>query len=53
MSINKIRSFLYFAAKILGDVQALTSKRKNAIPKRIARRAAGKVTGRILGKIFR
>lgn len=53
MTINKFRGFLYKAAKILGDVQAVTSKKKNAIPKRIGRRVAGKVTGRLLGKLFK
>lgn len=41
MSINKIRSFLYKSAKILGDVNAV---KKGTIGKRIARRAAGKAT---------
>lgn len=50
MSINKIRSFLYTLAKILGDVNAV---RKGKIGKRIGRRVAGKFTGRFLGKLFR
>ena len=46
MSINKIRSWLYRIARILGDV--------NAVKKGyIARRAAGKVTGRMLRKLFK
>ena len=53
MSINQFRSFLYALAKGLGDVQAVNSKKPNAIPKRIGRRLAGKVTGRLLGKLFR
>lgn len=45
LSINKVRGKLYQSAKILGDVQALTHKnQKKAIPKRIARRIAGKQT---------
>ena len=53
MSISKFRGWLYFIAKILGDVQAVRSKRKGAIPRRIGRRIAGKMTGRLLGKMFR
>lgn len=52
MTINRIRSWLYPLAKILGDLQALTSKRKGAIPRRVGRRIAGKITGRALGKLF-
>lgn len=53
LSINKVRGKLYQSAKILGDVQALTHKnQKKAIPKRIARRIAGKQTGRLLGLLF-
>lgn len=50
MSIGKIRSALYFAAKILGDVNAV---KRGTVGKRIMRRAAGKVTGRGLGKLFK
>ena len=53
MTIAKIRAWLYPLAKYLGDAQALTSKRKGAIPRRIGRRIAGKVTGRALGAMFR
>lgn len=52
MNISRIRSCLYPLAKYLGDIQALTSKRKNAIPRRVGRRIAGKITGRALGKLF-
>jgi hypothetical protein len=48
--INRIRSVLYIAAKILGDVNAV---KKGKVGKRIARRAAGKATGRLLGRLFR
>lgn len=50
MSINKIRSVLYFFARFLGDVNAVINGK---IGQRIARRAAGKLTGNLLGKIFR
>ena len=50
MSIGKTRGFLYKAARILGDVNAV---KKDKVGKRVARRAAGKVTGRSLGKLFK
>jgi hypothetical protein len=53
MSINKFRGFLYFVAKILGDVQAVRSKRKGAVKRRILRRVFGKATGKFLGKIIK
>ena len=53
MTIGKFRGWLYFVAKLLGDVQAVTSKRKNAIPKRIGRRIVGRVTGRLIGRLFK
>lgn len=53
MTLNKFRGWLYFIAKILGDVQAVRSPRKGAIKRRIGRRVAGKITGRLLGRLFR
>jgi hypothetical protein len=53
MKINQFRRVLYAVAKYLGDAQALTSKRKGAVWRRIGRRIAGKGTGRLLGKLFR
>jgi hypothetical protein len=50
LSINKTRGFLYWLAKILGDVNAV---KKGKVGKRITRRAAGKVTGRGLRKLFK
>jgi hypothetical protein len=50
MSINKVRSVLYFLAKLLGDVNAV---KKGKVGQRIGRRVAGKVTGRLLGKFFK
>jgi hypothetical protein len=50
MSINKLRSFLYGTAKILGDVNAV---KKGKIGKRIARRTAGKVTSKFMNKLFK
>ena len=45
-----IRSWLYFIAKLMGDVNAIV---KGRVARRIGRRAAGKVTGRGLGRLFR
>lgn len=45
-----MRSWLYFFARLLGDVSAVEHGR---LPERIARRLAGKVTGRLLGRLFR
>jgi len=53
MTINKFRSILYATAKYSGDVQAVTSKRKGSISRRIMRRIAGYFTGRALGGMFR
>lgn len=53
MSINKTRGFLYKLAKYLGDIQALKSKRKGAIKKRIARRILGKVFGKTIAKLIK
>ncbi len=50
MSINSTRGFLYFLARILGDVNAV---KKGKVGKRIGRRATGKVTGRAMGRIWR
>ena len=50
MSINRTRGFLYWLARLLGDVNAL---RRGRPGHRIARRAAGRATGRGLGRLFR
>ena len=50
MKMNKVRTILYRAARVLGDVQAVSNGR---IGKRVARRVAGRMTGRGLGKTFR
>lgn len=51
-SVNKTRSVLYGAAKLLGDIQALASGRPDKVARRIGRRTAGKITGRVLGRLF-
>ncbi len=50
MSLNKTRSFLYWLARLLGDVNAV---RRGTIGKRLARRAAGRATGKALRKLFK
>ena len=50
--ISALRSWLYWWAKLLGDVSAVR-KGPNAIVKRLARRQAGRMTSRVLGKWFR
>jgi len=54
MSFSKIRSFLYGAAKYLGDVQAIQKAIKTGnftpIVKRIIRRMYGKITSRGMPK---
>ncbi len=48
--MKKIRSILYFVAKMLGDVNAI---QKNKVGRRIGQRLAGKVTGNFLSKLFK
>lgn len=44
------RGFLYWLARLLGDVNAVN---KGRVGRRIGRRAAGRATGRLLRKLFR
>lgn len=57
ITIGKIRSVLYGAARLLGDAQAVkrSVRTKSAAPiaKRVGRRAAGKIAGRIIGGLFK
>ena len=50
MSLNKTRGFLYWLARLLGDVNAV---KRGTVGKRIARRAAGRATGKTLRKLFK
>jgi hypothetical protein len=50
MSIGKFRGFLYWLARILGDVNAV---KRGRIGKRIGRRLVGRATGRFLSRLFR
>jgi hypothetical protein len=45
-----VRSFLYWLARLLGDVNAVMRGR---VGRRIGRRITGKATGRFLGRLFR
>ncbi len=52
MSISKIRSGLYKAASLLGDVQAVR-KGPKAIGQRMIRKAAYRGFGSLLRKLFK
>jgi hypothetical protein len=53
MTLNKFRRFLYALSRYLGDAQAVTSKRKGSVSRRVGRRIAGRITGKGLGKLFK
>ena len=44
------RGWLYYIAKIMGDVNAV---KKGKVGQRIGRRVVGKATGRGIGKLFK
>jgi hypothetical protein len=44
------RGFLYWLARLLGDVNAV---KRGRVGRRAARRATGRATGRLLRKIFK
>jgi len=48
--MSGFRSFLYWLAKLIGDVNAV---KRGRVGRRIGRRIAGKITGRGLGRLFR
>jgi len=50
ISIHKVRSVLYAAAKLLGDLSAIQN---GHVWERGERRLVGKLLGRMLGKLFR
>ncbi len=45
-----MRSFLYWLARLMGDVNAVN---KGKVGKRIGRRVAGRMTGKGLRKLFK
>lgn len=50
MRISTVRGWLYFLAKLLGDLSAI---QKGRIGQRLVRRAAGRLSGRLLGRLFK
>jgi len=50
--INAIRSWLYWVARLLGDVNAVQHG-PHAIEQRVERRLVGKLAGRFMSKLFR
>ena len=52
MSIHKTRGLLYRIARLLGDVQAISSGNPQKAAKRAARRVTGRATGRAMRKLF-
>jgi hypothetical protein len=48
--MNVLRSFLYWLARLLGDLSAV---KRGRVARRIGRRAAGKATGRLFRKLFK
>jgi len=46
----RLRGFLYWLAKLLGDVSAV---KRGRVGRRVGRRAAGKVTGRMFRRWFK
>jgi hypothetical protein len=50
MSINRTRGFLYWLARLLGDVNAV---QKGRVGRRVGRRITGRATGRSLRRLFK
>ena len=50
MSIGKLRSWLYWLARLLGDVNAV---KRGLAGQRVARRATGRLAGRLLGRLLK
>lgn len=50
MGISKTRGFLYWLARLLGDVSAV---QKGKVVRRVTRRLAGKATGKAFRKLFK
>jgi hypothetical protein len=50
--ISSTRSWLYWAARLLGDAQAV-EKGPHGIERRIERRLVGKMAGRVLWRLFK
>lgn len=50
VGVRSTRGFLYWLARLLGDVQAV---KKGRIGRRVGRRLTGRLTGRWLGRLFK
>ncbi len=48
--MSRLRSLLYFFARLLGDVSAVQHHR---VGRRIRNRIVGRATGRLIGKLLR
>ena len=53
MSVPKTRGFLYKAARLLGDYQAVSSGCTKKMARRVGRRATGRAAGKTLRKLFK
>jgi len=53
MSLHKTRSSLYKLARLLGDVQAVSSGSPKKMTTRVGRRYAGRATGNAMRKLFK
>lgn len=53
MSVNKTRSLLYKAARLLGDFQAISSGSPKKMTKRVGRRVTGRAAGKTMRKLFK
>lgn len=51
-TIGKTRRLLYGSARVLGDVQAISSGDPVKVEKRIARRLLGRVFARLLSRLI-
>lgn len=50
MGINRTRGFLYWLARLLGDVNAA---KRGRLGRRVGRRITGRATGRGLRRLFK
>jgi hypothetical protein len=51
--MSKARSFLYRLARVLGDVEAVSSGKPERVVKRVVRKAVHRSTGKLLRKLFK
>ena len=53
MSVSKTRGLLYKAARLLGDLSAVSSGSPKKMTKRVGHRVTGRATGKALRKLFK